>query len=122
MFFSKEEWMNSENDPKPWQRLSFRADPSAEEKIVFFSETAINRAVQEGRLPAPVAEELKEVLRRPGEIAAVYEWNGMVSWKNRQVARALLAPTQMQFGRRYFDSHGNPRSSGNDDKHFGGIH
>lgn len=116
--------MNFTDDRRPWQDLAYRADPGMEEKIVFFSDAAVTRAAQEGRLPESVAEELKEVLRRPGEIAAVLEWNGIADWKKRQATRSLLAMPQPGHGR-YYDSHGNPRSigdSGRDNPHFGGIH
>ena len=53
--------------------VAFRRDSNCDEKIVFFSKEAIDRAVREGRVPVEDAEPMKEILDRPNEIVVVYE-------------------------------------------------
>ena len=70
--------------------LYFRMDRNCDEKVVFFTEEAIKRAVIEGRMPKEAGEELLEVLRRPGEIAAVIEWKGLKDWQQTQGKKSLF--------------------------------
>ena len=64
--------------------LLFRSDPNCGEKIVFFSEEAIDTAVKERRIPVEYANDLKAVLSRKEEEAAVLEWSGWDDWQHRR--------------------------------------
>ena len=86
----------------------FRASQENEEKIVFFSEAAVDRAVTECRIPEAEAASLKEVLRRPGEVAAVLEWNGMANWEKSQLQKKPFSG-----GGGYYDTHGNLHGDSN---------
>lgn len=78
--------------------VNFRQDTTNDEKIIFFSEDSIDRAVRENRIPSDIAPDLKEVLQRKGEIAVIYEWQGMEKYKQKKQSQAISEISLLQQG------------------------
>lgn len=80
--------------------LRFRS-AETDEKRIFFTTEAIDRAVTEGRLDADVAVSLRSVLGNADEIGVVEECSSPAP----NVAALLALPSQTPEG--WYDSHGN---------------